>query len=95
MTVAATSLDAYRTHREGNLGKQSATVFAFIALHPDCSRQEIAVGSGVAINAVCGRVDELLKVGSIEVSGVKRCSVTGSTVNALRVAPIQRPLFAA
>jgi len=48
------------------------------------TRQELAVRTGIAINAICGRVAELLDAGDLEEVGRKTCSVTGERAMELR-----------
>ena len=94
MPAAITSINVYRANRQ-LFGKQAASVFAWVALNPRCSRKEIARGLNMETSTVSARCNELLATGQIEVDGTKECSVSGMNVEALRVAPIQKSLFAA
>ncbi len=63
-----------------------AQVFSFITEHPGCSRADIERGiSGMKINCVCGRVNELLGSGFIREDGCKHDPFTGKSVNCLYV----------
>lgn len=49
-----------------------------------CTRQELVRYTGIPINAVCGRVAELLKAGHIRVGTYTvECQVTGQQVECL------------
>lgn len=59
--VRETSLKAYDAiQADGTAKTQAGRVLAYVRGHPRCSRQDIARGTGIAINAVCGRVKELI-----------------------------------
>ena len=87
--VRQTSREAYaRAKVSGKLTAQQKAVMAWLKGRiGDATRQEISKGSGIAINAVCGRVKELLDAGEIVETGRRRCRVTGENVNALVVMP--------
>ena len=91
MPAAVTSINVYRANRQ-LFGKQAASVLAWIAIKPRCSRKEIARGLGLETSTVSARCNELLATGQIEVDGVKYCSVSGKQVEALRVRPNQLEL---
>lgn len=93
MTATLTSIEAYRTHQARP--RQIAKVFEYIKAHPNCTRREISKATKYDTSAVAGRVNELLSVELIEENGRTTCSVTGKSVMALRVTPIQQELFAA
>ena len=84
-----TSRDAYnRAKVSGKLTAQQEAVMAWLRGRiGDATRQEISRGSGIAINAVCGRVKELLDAGEIVETGRRRCRVTGETANPVTVVP--------
>jgi hypothetical protein len=90
--VRDTSLDAYRSLKDsGKLSAQQlAIVEHFASARPGlrATRQELARDLEIGINAICGRVVELLTAEPpilIE-RGRKRCSVTGNDVTALELA---------
>jgi len=65
---------------------QKEFVFQTIRFHKDITRQEIANVTGFGINAVCGRVSELMKAGRVsEESSIRKCRVTGRSVHSLLV----------
>lgn len=88
MTVAQTSIENYRAHRDtGRMARQTQQVFDGIAAsRTDCSRGELAEKLGLRLSSVCGRVNELLARGLIEEAGVRPCRVTGKTVRPVRLA---------
>lgn len=91
MSARPTSIEAYRTHAAKP--RQIAKVYEFIKRYPRCTRRQIAKGTGYDVSAVAGRVNELLTVEAIEECGRVTCPVTGKTVMALRVMPVQAELL--
>ncbi len=85
--VRETSIEAHRKLKaSGKLTAQQEAVMAWLRGRiGDATRQEISKGSGIAINAVCGRVNELLEVGELRETRKRKCRVTGETANALVV----------
>lgn len=86
--VRDTSMAAYRgLEWSGKLGKQQQIVVDFFVANPGrWTRQEIARGTGLSINATCGRVNELLAepFAILEEGDEKKdCSITKNRVNAL------------
>ena len=94
---AATSRDAYAAFILGpELGRQQRTVVDVLGNHPGgMTRAEIAQASGLRLSSVCGRVGELLERGAVEEAARRPCSVTGISAHVLRLARVQRELFAA
>lgn len=102
--IRSTSLAAYRDiEADGTLGAQEKTIL--MAMHgayrpgADFTLQELVVLTGIAINAVSGRVNGLKNTAPrylIECHK-RRCSVTGRMVTpvTLRYPKAQRELFAA
>lgn len=86
--VRSTSIEAHRKLKEsGKLTAQQSQVIAWVRLQPrPVTRGEIKRGTGLEINAVAGRVNELLhdfeRPQLLEVAK-QRCSVTGEVVNAV------------
>jgi len=91
--VRESSIEAY--HNFPAKPRQISKVYEYICKNPGCTRREIAKATGYDTSAVAGRVNELLSVELIEENGRTTCSVTGKSVMALRVTPIQQELFAA
>lgn len=86
MPVTETSREALNEHRAtGKLGAQSLTVKMAVRVLGGATRTEIADHAGIGINAVSGRVRELLDAGDLVVDGRKRCSVTGRNVECVRL----------
>lgn len=88
MTVKSTSWQAYQEVLRGGVAiKQSEQVLQAISYYPQdgVSRAQLARALGLSINAVCGRVNELLKAEVIYVAGTGKCPVTGRTVELLKV----------
>lgn len=91
--VRETSLKAYDViHADGTAGTQAARIFAFVQLHPGCSRADVEHGTGIKINAVCGRVKKLLDDKEIRENGEKIDPVTNKPVMRLEVMPTQGTL---
>jgi len=71
----------------GKLGDQERTIM--LALHRnarrDWSLQEIVRLTGIAINAVAGRVNGLKKKGFLVECDKRACSITGKTVRPVRI----------
>lgn len=89
--VRDTSMVAYRSMEwSGKLTRQQKKIVDFIAgsRHRDFTRQEISSGTELPINAVCGRVRELLDAHVLEevAGGRRECRITGESANALRLA---------
>lgn len=71
--VQETSVVAYyEAAREGVLGVQASRIYDALRAAPDgLSNQEISARTGVRINAVCGRVNELRKAGLVVCGGLR------------------------
>lgn len=79
--VRGTSRDAYaRAKVAGKLTAQQSVIMDWLAGQSgDRTRQEIARGTGIGINAVAGRVKELLDGESLVETRKRTCGVTGET----------------
>lgn len=55
------------------------------------SRAEISRDTGIRLSSVCARVDELVRMGLIEVTGTKTNPETGMAVDKLSVARLWKP----
>jgi len=85
--VKETSIEAYgRLRAEGRLTTQHTLILSAWKPGVTYTRQELAKLTGLGINAICGRVNELVAMGAVQVSGKRACTVTGSNVEALAVA---------
>lgn len=81
-----TSIAAFVGHQDsGRAATQEQRVLAYITRHGPCTRQQISKGTGIAINAVCGRVGHLLAIEEIDASDKMYCPCTGNLVEALVV----------
>lgn len=65
--VSQTSIWAYEALRDsGKLSLKQQTVLGCLFWHGPATRAAIAAQTGMPINAVCGRVHELIQAGHIE-----------------------------
>lgn len=81
MTVADTSIDAYHEHRDsGRLGKQAQAILDKMRPGWGYSRRELVETTGIELSSICGRVNELLKLGILQEQSPRKCGVTGKRV---------------
>lgn len=86
MSIKETSWQAYQEILRGGVAKtQAEQVLQVINWHDGVTRAGIAMSTNLPINSVCGRVNELLRSEVIYVSGTRKCSVTGRSVEELKV----------
>lgn len=87
MSVASTSIDNYREHRDsGKLGEQQRKIMIFFHLKGgEHTRSEIAQQTGMRLSSVCGRVNELVELGYLEDTERRSCRVTGKSAHPVRV----------
>lgn len=88
MSVAITSIEAYREHMAtGKLGDQAREIVEFLALRTDrdWSRAELSKAMGLRLSSVCGRVNELLHSGHVDAAPARACTVTGKKINPVRL----------
>ena len=79
--VRSTSKEAYaELKEEGTLGKQEETILAAMKNGWNYSLQEISQLTGIAINAVSGRVNGLKKKGFVLECDKRPCSITGKSI---------------
>ena len=92
MNVRETSLDAYDQLRgTGKLQQAERTVLDAVDRHfgeREFTRKELQAASGIAINAICGRVNSLVKKGELVETDRRR---DGGYL--LHRAPVQGALF--
>lgn len=96
MSVADTSRDAYESHRaSGELGAQQRKVMLFFHTHGgEHTRSEVAAKVGMRLSSVCGRVNELIKLGYL-VEGPRRpCRETNINAHPVKLPPRQMELAA-
>lgn len=85
--VRETSREAYRyVQRRGITGAQSARIAVYLFDRPARTRAEISRDTGIAINAVCGRVNELVKAHALDEQGARPCSISGRMAHTLTLA---------
>lgn len=87
--VADTSIKCYHELRkEGKINQQQEHILNAMKRNKDYSLQELCKLTGLAINSVSARVNEL-KEKAIIISLYKRkCSVTNRTIQALEINPL-------
>ncbi len=85
--VADPSLEAYRDGFHAGLwGKQSEEVRQAVQdSKKPITRLEVSKKTGIAINAVSGRCNLLVKIGAIKDIGAVKCSISGRMVGGLTV----------
>jgi hypothetical protein len=99
MTVADTSIEAYKEHKDtGKLGRQAATLLEKMIPEKDYSRKELSRATGFELSAICGRVNELLAMGLLEELAPRKCNITGKKIHPIKLRTnngnhSQRPLF--
>lgn len=80
--VREASIDAYRDMSDtGKLGKQAQTILGAMRAGRDYSLQELSRLTGIAINAISGRCNDMKKVGLLVEASGRKCSITGRTVH--------------
>ncbi len=84
--VKETSILAYAENiASGRNSSQRLQILEFIKANQPCSRGDIMRGLGLPINSVSGRVNELLKMGFIEIAFKALDKVTGRKVEFLQI----------
>lgn len=84
--MGQTSMLAYkRAIRTGTVGRQAQTILDFLGERGESTRKEISVGTGIAINAVCGRAKELLDGDHVVVVAVRPCYITNNRAEVLQL----------
>lgn len=92
--MQSTSLDAYREiEANGKVGKQSSTILNHLSYGRDYSLQEISKITGYPINVVSGRVNDLKKMKLLTLGFKRPCSITGKTINPVKLPEQQERLF--
>ena len=86
MSIQNTSLKAYWEGRlGGSFSRQQLTVLDALNVWGVSSRADLVKHTLLPINVVCGRVNELLKRGVVEVSGKEIDADTGKEVQLLKL----------
>jgi len=96
MSVADTSIEAYREHKDtGKVGQQATAILNQMSPDRDYSRKELAGLTGFELASVCGRVNEMLALGLLDELPSRKCSITGKNIHPvkLRTHAYQTTLF--
>lgn len=80
--------------RAGVYGPQAAKLLSIIKHSPGMTRNELACLSGMPINVVSGRCNDLMRAGKVKTDGKRRCSVSGRMVWAI-VPAVRAAVFVA
>ena len=77
MSVRDTSKEAYIDgYLSGGFSKQEIKIIKYLLDRYPETRNEIAEGTNLAINAVSGRVNTLIKKGALREVGKKECRIS-------------------
>lgn len=82
--IANNSLEAYKKLKPELSGKRRAVYEMFLPAQRGCARQEISRWHNVAINSVCGRVNELVERGYLVEVGSKKDVISGCSTSILK-----------
>lgn len=99
MTAIATRNESFYDHRaSGRMSKQQQIIVTLIKLDDtkaNWTLQEISVATGMQINTVSGRVNELKShpLFVLEECERRKCRITGRTVTPVRIASAQPDFF--
>ena len=92
--VAHTSIRCYREiKQEGGLNRQQSAIAAAMRKGFDYSLQELCLVTGLQVNAVSSRVNEMKASGALVVAKKRPCRVTGRMVNTVKLASKQLGLI--
>ena len=85
MSVRDTSIETYGDiNYSGLIGQQAQSILDARSKDRDYSLQEISVQTGIPINAVSARCNELKKGYYLTETDKRRCSITKRTIHPLR-----------
>jgi len=91
MTVAYTSVIAYEEHKNsGKVGLQAMLIFNNMEENKDYSRRELSELTGIELSSICGRVNEMLKIGMVEEADPRPCQFTQKTIKPVKKANYER-----
>ena len=94
MSVADTSVEAFHDTKPQHPRQQTRILAMLERSGRPMTRGEIAAISGIALSAVCGRVNELVKVGSLIELDRRQCRITGRSAHPVGLPPVQLSLVA-
>ena len=93
--VASTSIDCYSAlQNEGKLTRLQLKIMAAMEPWRDFSLQELVQLTGLPINTVSGRCNELRTAKRLEHGQTRACSVTGRRVHPVKLPDVQMELSA-
>lgn len=80
--VNRTSIQNHAKNIEGRVYQpcQAKIISALKRRRRAMTRSEVAIATGLAINNVCGRVNDLIAGDVLKAIGKRKCSITGRTV---------------
>ena len=84
LMIANNSLEAYKKIKPELSGKRRAVYEMFCQHKEGATRQEISRWHNVAINSVCGRVNELMELGYLVEIGSKKDAISGCSTSILK-----------
>jgi len=92
--VRDTSRVTYQSMKDtGQVGAQACFILSRMSSSRDYSLQEISKITGLPINAVSGRCNDLKKAGLLIEANKRPCSITGRTVHPVALPKGQGELF--
>ncbi len=87
MTAVTTSIETYHALRdEGTLTRQQKIIVDAIAVGRNFSLQELVKATGLPINTISGRCNDLRHLGVLELGPKRACGVTGRNIAPVRLA---------
>ncbi|WP_396189813.1 hypothetical protein [Flavobacterium sp.] len=91
--VRGASLAAYQELTEtGKLSNQANKILTAMKAGRDYSLQELSRLTGIAINAVSGRCNDMKRLGVLVEATSRKCSITGRSVHPVRIPSINGEL---
>jgi hypothetical protein len=93
--VTATSLRTYDAMNGAGFGALQMLILKKMRAGVLYSRRQLADMTRLETSCVAGRVNELVKAGSLEVVGTIKCRISGRTVEAVKLADEQMSLLEA
>lgn len=92
--MASTSLDTYRDIKaDGTLTARQSQVMAVVYPGQDYTLQELVKLTGLPVNVISGRCNELRAAGHLELGLTRKCSQTARTVHPVQLPTKQWGLF--
>lgn len=86
--VRETSIEALQKYLDAGKDRtHKAQVLRHVINRPPSTRAEISQATGISLQTVCGRVNELLELGQVVEVGRRPCGVTGSM--AMTIGPVE------